>query len=72
VAGDDHQRRASRLAGRCVISDLGVAGLPATSIVRPAKTATIDAEDADRLGRLPDRDRARVRDYVRERLADLG
>jgi hypothetical protein len=40
--------------------------------VRPAKIATIDAEDADRLGRLPDRDRAGVRDYVRGRLAGLG
>jgi len=32
------------------ISDLDGAGLPAPSIVRPAKIATVDARDAQRLG----------------------
>src|SRR5271167_3404635 len=32
------------------ISDLRAAGLPAPSIVRPAKIATVDARDAQRLG----------------------
>ncbi|MBK7250018.1 MAG: type II toxin-antitoxin system PemK/MazF family toxin [Gammaproteobacteria bacterium] len=35
------------------VSDLGSAGLPAASVVRPAKIATIDAADAQKLGRLP-------------------
>ena len=42
------------------ISDLGTAGLPAPSIVRPAKIATVDARDAQRLGRLPGADRKAV------------
>jgi mRNA interferase MazF len=37
------------------ISDLRAAGLPAPSIVRPAKIATVDAGDAQRLGTLPPR-----------------
>ena len=39
--------------GDVVIPDLADAGLPAPSIVRPAKIATIDARDAGRLGTLP-------------------
>ena len=42
------------------ISDLRVAGLPAPSIVRPAKIATVDARDAQRLGALPGADRKAV------------
>jgi mRNA interferase MazF len=42
------------------ISDLRAAGLPAPSIVRPAKIATLDARDAQRLGRLPGADRKAV------------
>ena len=55
-----------------VISDLGGAGLPAASIVRPAKIATIDARDAGRLGTLPIPDREPVRIYLQQRLSDLG
>ena len=39
--------------GDVAISDLGGAGLPAPSIVRPAKIATIEARDAERLGASP-------------------
>jgi mRNA interferase MazF len=58
--------------GDVVISDLDGAGLPAPSIVRPAKIATIDAQDAARLGALPTSDREAVRHYLQERLGDLG
>jgi len=58
--------------GDVVISELGGAGLPAPSIVRPAKIATIDARDAGRLGTLPLPDRGTVRAYLRRRLSGLG
>jgi len=38
--------------GDVPVSNLGTAGLPAPSIVRTAKIATIDASDATRIGRL--------------------
>lgn len=47
------------------ISDLGTAGLPAPSIVRVAKIATIEAQDAEPLGTLPDLDCTLVRRYLR-------
>src|SRR4051812_32574245 len=40
--------------GDVAITDLATAGLPVASIVRPAKIATIDARDAERLGTLPE------------------
>lgn len=58
-------------AGDIVVSDLAIAGLPAPSIVRPAKIATIDARDAERLGALPPLDRGAVRSYLRQRLLGL-
>jgi mRNA interferase MazF len=58
--------------GDVVISDLDSAGLPAPSIVRPAKIATIDAQDATPLGSLPASNREAVRRYVRQRLGALG
>ena len=58
--------------GDVVISDLDGAGLPAPSIVRPAKIATIDASDAGLLGTLPLADRDAVRIYLRQRLSALG
>jgi mRNA interferase MazF len=58
--------------GDVVVSDLSSAGLPAPSIVRPAKIATIDARDAGRLGTLPRDDRAAVRSYLRQQLSGLG
>jgi mRNA interferase MazF len=42
------------------ISDLDDAGLPAPSIVRPAKIATVDTRDAQRLGTLSIVDREAV------------
>jgi mRNA interferase MazF len=57
--------------GDVVVSDLFRAGLPARSIVRPAKIATIDARDAEKLGLLSTVDRAAVRHYLRERLSEL-
>jgi mRNA interferase MazF len=47
------------------ISDLRAAGLPAPSIVRPAKIATVDARDAQRLGTLPGGDRKAVASRLR-------
>jgi len=58
--------------GDVAISELGGAGLPAPSIVRPAKIATIDARDAGRLGTLPPPDRGAVRTYLRQQLSGLG
>ena len=38
--------------GDVAVDDLVVAGLPAASVVRTAKIATIEARDAQRLGRI--------------------
>jgi mRNA-degrading endonuclease toxin of MazEF toxin-antitoxin module len=57
--------------GDVLVSDLDAAGLPIPSIIRPAKLATIEARDAEPLGRLPARDREAVRRYLRARLASL-
>lgn len=57
--------------GDVVISDLTEAGLPIPSVVRPAKLATIEARDADRLGTLPSADRGAVSRYLRARLHAL-
>jgi len=46
-----------RWKGDVLISSLAEAGLPAASLVGPAKIATIEAKDADVLGRLPAQDR---------------
>lgn len=51
--------------GDVTISDLGVAELPAPSIVRTAKVATIEASDAERIGRLPASDRPIVTRHLR-------
>jgi mRNA interferase MazF len=47
------------------ISDLRSAGLPAPSIVRSAKIATVEARDAQRLGTLPGADRKAVASCLR-------
>jgi mRNA interferase MazF len=51
------------------VSDLAYAGLPAESVVRTAKIATIEAKDAERLGTLPPADRLGVEDCIRGGLA---
>jgi mRNA interferase MazF len=52
-----------------LVSDLAEAGLPAPSLVRPAKIATIEALSADRIGRLPHADRPAVAAAIHARLA---
>lgn len=58
-------------SGDVAISDLRAAGLPVPSIVRPAKIATIEARDAERLGTLPASDRAAVARYLRDTLGSV-
>lgn len=55
--------------GDVAISDLAMAGLPAASVVRCAKIATIEARDVERIGTLPPPDRGQVADALRESLA---
>jgi len=56
--------------GDVEISDLAATGLPAASIVRTAKVATIDAADAEKLGRLAKHDCRKIAAELRERLSD--
>ena len=51
------------------IPDLGAAGLPAPSVIRTAKIATIDADRADTLGAIDTTTRAAVRATLARRLA---
>ncbi|MGC8485673.1 MAG: type II toxin-antitoxin system PemK/MazF family toxin [Candidatus Baltobacteraceae bacterium] len=53
------------------ISDIERAGLPAASVVRSAKIATIECDDAEKIGRLPLRDRTLVAEHVRRRLGEI-
>ena len=55
--------------GDVAVSDLIAAGLPAASVVRLAKIATIKAGDAERIGSLPSGDRLQVLKAVRGSLA---
>lgn len=50
--------------GDVAVTDLGAAGLPAASVVRCAKIATIEARDAERIGGLAGEDRVLVREAV--------
>ena len=52
-------------AGDVAVSDLAAAGLPAPSMVRSAKIATIEARDAEPIGQLPPEDRGPVREALR-------
>lgn len=54
------------------VSDLAAAGLPAPSVVRSAKVATIEAGDAQRIGHLPIPDRAKVAARLRQTLAPIA
>jgi mRNA interferase MazF len=57
--------------GDVAVSDPDAAGLPAPSVVRSAKIATIEARDADRIGYLPLEDRARIRELLEGVCAQL-
>jgi mRNA interferase MazF len=52
--------------GDVTISDLEAAGLPAPSLIRSAKIATIEAGDAQRIGRLAAGDQAQVKKVLRQ------
>jgi mRNA interferase MazF len=51
------------------VTDLTVAGLPAASVVRAAKIATIEVRDAERIGSLAVSDCNRVAQHLRTILA---
>jgi mRNA interferase MazF len=55
--------------GDVAVSDLATAGLPAPSVVRSAKIATIEAQDAERIGQLSLEDRALVQAALQQGLA---
>lgn len=55
--------------GDVPVADHAAAGLPAPSVIRTAKIATIDARDASLLGTLPDAERAQVIGMLRGHLA---
>ena len=57
--------------GDVAVSDLHVAGLPAPSVVRSAKIATIEVRDAERIGQLPLKDRTKVVEALRASLAGV-
>ena len=59
-------------SGDVEITDLAGAGLPAASVARTAKIATVEMELAERIGRLALPDRRRVIDAIRDRLAVAG
>ena len=55
--------------GDVPIDDLAEAGLPVPSLVRTEKIATIDARDAETIGRLAPAMRAPVSAHIRRMLA---
>ena len=57
--------------GDVAVSDPDAAGLPAPSVVRSAKVATIEARDAERIGYLPLGDRARILKLMQGALVGL-
>jgi hypothetical protein len=48
-----------------IVSDLHRAGLPAPSVVRCVKVATIEAAHAERLGELAQSDRTKIAGHLR-------
>ena len=55
-----------------MVSDLDTSGLPAPSVIRCAKIATIEAQDAERIGLLAQDDRKKVAAHLARILAGLG
>jgi mRNA interferase MazF len=55
-----------------VVSDLDRAGLPAPSVIRCAKIATIEAQDAERIGIIAQSDRTKVAAHLGRILAGVG
>jgi len=60
-----------RWVGDVEVADLEVAGLPAASIVRTAKIATIEAQEAQRVGRLSASDCPTIGDRIATLLAPV-
>jgi mRNA interferase MazF len=58
--------------GDVVVADVLEAGLPVQSLVRTEKIATVDARDAERIGRLPEANRQAVTARLRRHLAGAG
>jgi mRNA interferase MazF len=58
--------RHRRWVGDVEISNLAAAGLPVASIVRSAKIATVETQDAKCIGHLPSSDRPAVRAQIAE------
>ena len=54
-----------------VVSDPASSGLPAPSVVRTAKIATIEVRETQKIGTLPIADRAEVAHHLSEALAAL-
>ena len=54
-----------------IVSDLNAAGLPVPSMIRCAKVATIEAGDAERIGKLSRADRKKVSANVRGLLSAI-
>jgi len=57
--------------GDVAISDIGLSGLPAPSMVRTAKIATIETKESERIGSLPKADRLSVSLQASEILSPL-
>lgn len=58
--------------GDVAVTDLEAAGLPAPSVIRTAKIATIEARDAERLGTLTDDVRVAVRRHLADEIFEGG
>ena len=59
-------------SGDVEVSDLLLAGLPAPSIIRTEKIATVEGLEAEAIGRLAPADQIAVVDRLREHLAGAG
>jgi len=57
--------------GDVEVADLRQAGLPAPSVIRTAKIATIEAKEAERIGSLDNECRMQVRQILTAELAPL-